>query len=219
MSKRFKPHLLPGDPNEKALARNAERSPIRRINKLGLQVNSQFYPQCLLDYADSLPDLEGEQFKRRLRQLSPNGEPYEFPGYTHRYDDKAKTWQQERFKTFDPTQFQSLGLKAAPFPVIQSKAATSPRIPSPDRELQAAQAAEVSRLLEEEEAERNYWDNMTPDVLAAQDAECSRLVAEMEAADRAKKKNEAFSDMPAAEPAAQEDVSLRLRHEDQATRS
>jgi hypothetical protein len=186
MSKDFKPHRLKGDANEKALARKAERAIGRKIRKLGLLITSRRYPQCLLDHANSLAGLEGERLRGRLRRLSPNGEPYEFVGHTYVYDDASKNWQEKRFELRDPTAFQSPGSMWAPFPPFEQKTATTPRVPSPN-----------------------------PEVQAAGKAECFCLMAEIEATDRAKKKDEAFFNMPAEEPSAQQNVSLRLRHEDQ----
>jgi hypothetical protein len=190
MSKYFKPHRLKGDASEKALAREAERAIGRKIKKLGLLINSRLYPRCLLDHADSLSGLEGDRLRGRLRKLSPNGEPYEFVGYTYVYDDESKNWQKKCFEYSDFTHFQNTGLKFPLPPTFEQQAATELRVSSPD-----------------------------PEVQAAGKAECSCLMAEMEPADRAKKKDEAFSNMPAEEHSAQLNVSLRLRHEDQAPRN
>jgi len=128
--------------------------------------------------------------KKRLRNGNPNGSLNVDLGFGHVFDKDAATWRVEPIELIGD-------LKDRPafdieFPAYVYKEGTpNPSLtPNEDPEFQAAQAAEISRL-----------------------------IAEKEAADRAKEKDEAFSNMPVAEHPAQVDVSLELRHEEQAPRN
>lgn len=180
--------FLGGSPEDNARKRDAHRRSARKLKKVPLlkeALTSQWVPRFLLDHANSLEGFERECLLERICKASPDGEPFEYLGYTYVYDEDREDWKLMPIGLHTVVRRKSV-IEFPPY--VYKEGAPNPSLtPNEDPEIQAAQAVEISRLM-----------------------------AEKEAADLAEKKDVAFanSNMPAVEQPAQENVSLRLRHED-----
>lgn len=187
--KPLKPPIWGRVPN-KALVRNAQRQSRKLIKGLSDELTKQWIPRDLLVYANSLKELERNCIKERVRKESPNGEIVEYLGFNLKYDNEAGEWQLKPYEEELDTPYFSV-----PISILPRHSGNGGATPS-------------------------LTPNNGIEIDSAQLAEYSRLMAGKEAADRAKKKDDSFCNVPPTEQPDRANVSLlRLRHEDQATRS